>query len=79
MLAAAETTVERRAIRVRGAVQGVGFRPFVYRLAHELGGGGQGLGVPGHDRDRAADGDAVHGIDVTGIDGTVDPGTLSKP
>ena len=26
-----------RAISVRGVVQGVGFRPFVYRLAHEHG------------------------------------------
>ena len=29
--------IKRLEIRVKGAVQGVGFRPFVYRLAHDLG------------------------------------------
>jgi len=28
---------ERREVVVRGVVQGVGFRPFIYRLAHEEG------------------------------------------
>jgi hydrogenase maturation protein HypF len=33
----AETTLQRRQVRVRGAVQGVGFRPFVWSLAQRLG------------------------------------------
>jgi len=35
-LPAPQSNTSRRAIRVRGAVQGVGFRPFVWRLAQEL-------------------------------------------
>jgi len=34
------TETERARIRIQGAVQGVGFRPFVYRLANELSLGG---------------------------------------
>jgi len=38
--------IERRHITVQGAVQGVGFRPFVYRLASELGLGGWVVNSP---------------------------------
>jgi len=35
-LLARPAPVERKRVRVRGTVQGVGFRPFVWHLAHEL-------------------------------------------
>jgi hydrogenase maturation protein HypF len=38
--------MERRHLRIQGAVQGVGFRPFVYRLANELGLGGWVVNSP---------------------------------
>ncbi len=37
MLQRSTPELQRRAIRVSGAVQGVGFRPFVYRVAQDLG------------------------------------------
>jgi hydrogenase maturation protein HypF len=37
MAVAAKTAVQRLRITLHGAVQGVGFRPFVYRLATEMG------------------------------------------
>jgi hydrogenase maturation protein HypF len=36
MTIAPDTSRQRLSLNVRGAVQGVGFRPFIYRLAHEL-------------------------------------------
>jgi hydrogenase maturation protein HypF len=61
------STAERRQFRVRGVVQGVGFRPFVYGLArrHELGGfvlnDGDGVLIE-------AEGDAVDGFATDLVD-----------
>lgn len=55
------TTLSRRVFRVRGTVQGVGFRPFVYRTAVEL-------GLRGHVRN---DGDGVV-IDAEGTEKALD-------
>ncbi|QKV80471.1 carbamoyltransferase HypF [Amycolatopsis sp. Hca4] len=73
---------DRLRIDVRGTVQGVGFRPFVHRLATELGVGGDVRNAGGHVVIRAAGGrvaDFVAGLTaaappqsrVTGIDVTV--------
>ncbi|MDS0134674.1 MULTISPECIES: carbamoyltransferase HypF [unclassified Amycolatopsis] len=72
---------DRVRIDVRGTVQGVGFRPFVHRLATELGVGGDVRNAGGHVVIRAAGGrvaDFVAGLTtsappqarVTGIDVT---------
>jgi hydrogenase maturation protein HypF len=55
------STLERRRVRVTGTVQGVGFRPFVYRLA-------TGLGLTGE----VANGTAGVAIDVEGTGAALD-------
>ncbi|HUK03898.1 MAG TPA: carbamoyltransferase HypF [Burkholderiales bacterium] len=74
---------ERRDVRVRGAVQGVGFRPFVWRLANELGLAGsvrndaEGVAIEVEGDKRALDaflarlsGDAPALARIDGIDAT---------
>jgi hydrogenase maturation protein HypF len=61
--------IQRERVTVEGAVQGVGFRPFVYRLAHDLGlvgfvrntPAGVTIEVEGSDTSRAAFKKALHG------------------
>src|SRR5437879_12369335 len=43
MSSQSQNAVVRRRIQITGVVQGVGFRPFIYRLAHECGLVGQVL------------------------------------
>lgn len=59
-----KTLKKRVKIRLRGTVQGVGFRPFVWRLANELGLTGWVInGVRGVEIDAEGDEIAIHIIE----------------